>query len=55
MRIEWEPNFPVQVGVQGSVIKDFDESLWDSTVDDVTVDRDKEMTAAFRDGTETEA
>ena len=36
-------------------IEDFDESLWGSVVESVTVGRDKKMTVAFRDGTEIQA
>ena len=36
-------------------IEDFDESLWGSMVESVTVDRNKEMTVIFRDGTEIQA
>lgn len=37
---------------QDGIIEGFDESLWGSMVECVTVGRDKKMTVAFRDGTE---
>ena len=40
---------------QDGVIADFDEGLWGSMVDCVTVGRDKSMTVTFRDGTEIQA
>ena len=36
---------------QDGIITDFDEALWSSTVDFVTVGK-KEKTVAFKDGTE---
>ncbi len=36
-------------------IEDFDESLWGSMVESVTVGRDKEMAVTFRDGTAVQA
>lgn len=36
---------------QDGTISDFDESLWGSMVESVTVGRRKEMTVTFRDGT----
>ena len=36
---------------QDSIIEDFDESLWGSMVESVTVGKEKEMTVTFRDGT----
>ena len=38
--------------MQDSIIREFDESLWGSLVDYVTVSRDKEITVTFKDGTE---
>ena len=40
---------------RGSAIEDFDESLWGSMVESVTVSRNKEMTVTFRDGTTVQA
>ena len=40
---------------QDGAIEDFDDSLWGSMVESVTVGREKEMTVAFRDGTEIQA
>lgn len=40
---------------QDGTIKEFDESLWGSMVDFVTVCRDKEITVTFRDGSEIQA
>ena len=37
---------------QDSIIIKFDEKLWSSMVDFVTVGRNKEMAVTFRDGTE---
>lgn len=37
------------------IIEDFDESLWGSMVEHITVGRNKEMTVTFRDGTEIQA
>ena len=37
---------------QDGIIEDFDESLWGSMVDYVTVGRGKDMMVTFRDGTE---
>lgn len=36
----------------GGIIAEFDERLWSSMVDFVTVGRNKEMAVTFRDGTE---
>ena len=40
---------------QKGVISEFDIGLWSSTVDFVTVGRDKDITVTFRDGTEIKA
>ncbi len=40
---------------QDGIIVEFDERLWSSMVDFVTVGRDKEMVVTFRDGTEIQA
>ena len=37
---------------QAGIIAEFDERLWSSMVDFVTVGRNKEMAVTFRDGTE---
>lgn len=37
---------------QDGILTEFDERLWSSMVDFVTVDRNKEMAVTFRDGTE---
>ncbi len=37
------------------VVAEFDEALWGSMVDFVTVGRDKKMTITFKDGTEIQA
>ncbi len=37
---------------QDSAVTEFDETLWGSMVDCVTVGRDKKMTVTFKDGTE---
>lgn len=37
---------------QDGIIAEFDERLWSSMVDFVTVGRNKEMVVTFRDGTE---
>jgi seryl-tRNA synthetase len=36
----------------GDILTEFDETLWQATVDKVTVHADKSMTVTFRDGTE---
>lgn len=38
--------------MQEGVIDEFDERLWSSVVDFVTIGRNKEMTVIFREGTE---
>lgn len=40
---------------QKGVASEFDIGLWSSTVDFVTVGRDKDITVTFRDGTEIKA
>ena len=37
---------------QDGIIAEFDERIWSSMVDFVTVGRNKEMVVTFRDGTE---
>lgn len=37
---------------QDGIIAEFDERIWSSMVDFVTVGRNKEMAVTFRDGTE---
>lgn len=37
------------------IVSEFDISLWSSTVEFVTVGRDKDITVTFRDGTEIKA
>ncbi len=45
-------NFIEAMQVQEGILTEFDERLWSSMVDFVTVGRKKEITIAFRDGTE---
>ena len=40
---------------QDGTVSEFDDSLWGSMVEFVTVGRDKEITVTFRDGTEIQA
>ena len=44
-------SFIKELKVQDGIIREFDESLWGSLVDYVTVSRDKEITVTFKDGT----
>ncbi len=45
-------NFIKAMQAQKSILTEFDERLWSSMVDFVTVGRKKEITITFRDGTE---
>ncbi len=45
-------NFIKTMQAQKSILTEFDERLWSSMVDFVTVGRKKEITVTFRDGTE---
>ena len=42
--------FIEEIGRCDGLVADFDEELWYSTVDSVTVYEDKKMTFTFRDG-----
>lgn len=44
-------NFIKELKAQDGVIREFDDRLWGSLVDFVTVGRDKEITVTFKDGT----
>ena len=44
--------FIAQLKAQNDTISEFDLSLWSSTVEFVTVSRNKKITVTFRDGTE---
>ena len=45
-------NFIKELKAQDGVIREFDERLWGSLVAFVTVERGKEITVTFKDGTE---
>ncbi|MDY6291597.1 MAG: recombinase family protein, partial [Succiniclasticum sp.] len=45
-------NFIKELKAQDGVIREFDERLWGSMVDFITVGRKKEIKVTFRDGTE---
>lgn len=47
-------NFIRAMQVQEGILAEFDERLWSSMVDFVTVGRKKEIVVTFRDGTEIE-
>ena len=44
--------FMERMGQYAELVTEFDEELWYSTVDTVTVFDDKRMTFTFRDGTQ---
>ena len=44
--------FMERMGQYAELVTEFDEELWYSTVDMVTVFEDKRMTFTFRDGTQ---
>lgn len=53
MRKEQIRNYLNELQQSGDILTEFDEEIWQATVEQISLHPDKSMTFLFRDGTET--